>query len=178
MSGNTNNELYLSYLNQSVLPRISYRKLQASYDSDDKLYANVVLATLHHAFTRIHGTNFIDETICPDTVILPAVIRSQDTGNLCIGLVTLDMSSSGEHWYTGFLSEYGIVADDTTDKGELRDYVDRFIPYDYWYTPRVKGDIHVDCTKAPPEVKQMLNATTMDPKALAAALKQQSSHER
>lgn len=34
---------------------------------------------------------------------------------------------------------------------------DNFIPYDYWYTANVKGDIHVDFYNVPEDVENLLD---------------------
>ena len=45
--------------------------------------------------------------------------------------------------------------------GRLPKYMkENFIPYDYYYTPEILGDIHTDKNNAPDEIKTMLmNAT-------------------
>lgn len=40
-----------------------------------------------------------------------------------------------------------------TDRNYLRE---NFAPYDYWYTPTVEGDIHVDFENVPESVQSLM----------------------
>lgn len=68
--------------------------------------------------------------------------------------VTLDLESSGEHFGTIFMTPGGMMEQGSSflsekQKQALAEY---YIPYDYWYTPLVERDHHVDFTQMPEEV--------------------------
>lgn len=149
-------DLYIAYLNAEVIPKIDCRKLENSYYSVDKTYAKQVLGMLHNAFVQVYGTGCATAEICGEFVNVPAVIRAQKTGEICIGLVTLDLLSSGEHWDTQILTEQGVISQTSAESGNMQDRISRLIPYDYWYTPNVPNDFHVRFDLIPTEVKLML----------------------
>lgn len=91
--------------------------------------------------------------------MVPGVLQSKEKGNLCIALFELDLTSSGEHYETNFLTGYGILSQSDP---ELPDYIrayirDTFIPYDYGYTAAIPCDIHVEKSSLPEAVKEMLS---------------------
>lgn len=140
------------------------KKLSESYETDDKQYAKNVLRELHGIFVKSYGTDCIDELdeYEDEFILVPAVLRSEDTGKICIGFVYLDTSSSGEHWDTIFITEKGVHSQkDIFEKKELQE-LRFFLPYRYWYTPEYKGDIHSEIHKAPYEVKEMINYATVE----------------
>jgi hypothetical protein len=154
---------YIGHINRHILPHVDFSRLNASYASQDKGYAKQMLASLHQAFVQTYGGIDINEYTCGESIMAPAVIRARNTGELCVGLVTLDLTSSGEHWGTDFFAEHGVIPDDTVDRGELRSRIDRFIPYDYWYTVRIESDIHVDFGKVPQDVAELLHSSDTAP---------------
>jgi hypothetical protein len=147
-------DAYLDYIIRYVLPYVDYSKLNDSYASKDKKYTKRTLASLHQAFVKTYGDVM---------VVAPAVIRAKNSGELCVGLVTLDLSASGEHWGTDFLTEYGAISDNETKREERRARIDRLIPYDYWYTIVLDRDIHVDFDNVPQDVAELLNACDTAP---------------
>lgn len=153
-------ETFVNNIN-AVLQKLSLKHLESSLQSTDKSYAGEVLKEMHDAFIKTYGTDFLEEGEY-ELVNIPAVIRSSETGKLCLGIVTLDLQSSGEHWGTDFLTPYGVVSQGDPDADiNLREYIrDNFSPYDYWYTAYVEGDIHVDFDDVPEDVADLIaNAT-------------------
>ncbi len=150
-------ETFVNNIN-AVLQKVSFEHLESSLQSTDKSYAGEVLKEMHDAFVKTYGTDFLEEGKY-EFVNIPAVIRSRENGKLCLGIVTLDMQSSGEHWGTDFLTPYGVVSQgDTNADINLREYIrDNFSPYDYWYTAYVEGDIHVDFDDVPEEVEKLIS---------------------
>lgn len=142
----------------AVLKNVHFVRLECSCMSTNKSYAGEVLKEMHGAFVKTYGTDYLDNGSY-EFVSIPAVIRSQCTGKLCLGIVTLDLSSSGEHWGTDFLTPYGVVPQGDPDINvDLQKYLrDNFIPYDYWYTADVKGDIHADFYNVPEDVENLLD---------------------
>ena len=87
-------------------------------------------------------------------VMMPAVVCGRDSGIRTLALVTLDLESSGEHFGTIFMTPGGMMEQGSSflsekQKQALAEY---YIPYDYWYTPLVERDHHVDFTQMPEEV--------------------------
>lgn len=143
----------------AVLRKVSFGQLESSLQSPDKSYAGKVLKEMHDAFVKIYGTDYLDNGSY-EFVSIPAVIRSRCTGKLCLGIVTLDLSSSGEHWGTDFLTPYGVVSQGDPDmNADLQQYIrDSFVPYDYWYTADVERDIHISLDGMPEDVADLIAA--------------------
>ena len=140
-----------------VLRKVHLVRLECSCTSPNKSYAGEVLKQMHEAFVQTYGTDSLDEGSY-EFVSIPAVIRSRNSEKMCLGIVTLDLESSGEHWGTEFLTPYGVVSqgDPNTDEALQRYIKDNFIPYDYWYTAEVEGDIHVGFDKVPEDVAGLI----------------------
>ena len=70
----------------------------------------------------------------------------------------LDVESSGEHWGSTFFTPFGIIEDDFSELTESqKKYVkNEVLPYDYWYTVKVDGDIHVDFEAIPRMVENLI----------------------
>ena len=141
----------------AVLRKVSFGQLESSLQSPDKSYAGEVLKEMHGAFVKTYGTDYLEEGEF-EFVNIPAVIRSRNTGKLCLGIVTLDLESSGEHWGTDFLTPYGVVSQgDPNMNADLQQYIrDSFVPYDYWYTADVERDIHVSLDGMPEDVADLI----------------------
>lgn len=156
-----NNELqtiYIEKLNKDILPKLDFKKLHESCNSSDKQYAKEVLKSVHDAFIQVYQTDYLTDKEF-EFVLVPAVIKARKTGNVSIGIVTLDIGSSGEHWSTIFFTDKGLIddQDESFSKAE-REYIDaNFIPYDYWYTVDVERDHHMDFENVPEEICEMLN---------------------
>ena len=87
-------------------------------------------------------------------VMMPAVVCGRDSGIRTLALVTLDLESSGEHFGTIFMTPGGLLEQGTSSLSEKQKQAlaEYYIPYDYWYTPLVERDHHVDFTQMPEEV--------------------------
>ena len=152
---------FLCAVQFDILPHVDFTLLEASYKTPENTYAKQVLATIHQAFTKAYGGEVLSCDRNGDFVDVPAVIRAKSTGELCVGLVFLDLSSSGEHWSTSFLTKYGMLTQDMVGDPVQKKRIRRMIPYDYWYTPHVAGDIHVNFFNIPVEAKELLQAKGM-----------------
>jgi len=153
---NTPVERYIDHINEKILPHIDYEKLQASYGTD-VVYAKEILQLLHAAMVDIYGSarpaaHHGDEGF----VVIPGVVRGRESGEMCVVLLDLDLSSSGEHWGTSFLCEHGVVEQGDFDSPISRAVCERFVPYDYGCTADIPGDIHVDQAKLPAQLKTVL----------------------
>jgi len=158
-------EKYADELNNNILPNIDYNKLQESY-STDMVYAKGVLNRLDKAMEAAYGTVALSHDDGDDGfVLVPGVIRGRESGNMCLALLELDLSSSGEHWGTSYLCKYGVVsqtaAGNDPETGEAAQAMAKemnkaFIPYDYCYTAAVLGDIHVQPSQLPKELREVI----------------------
>lgn len=141
----------------AVLKNVHFVRLECSCMSPNKSYAGEVLKQMHSAFVKTYGTDYLDNGSY-GFVSIPAVICARNTGKLCLGIVTLDLESSGEHWGTEFLTPYGVVSQGDPDtNADIQQYIrDNFIPYDYWYTADVDGDIHAGVDEMPEDVQSLI----------------------
>ena len=95
-----------------------------------------LLNALHQGVQVVYGTEIFDRDTAGGYVLLPGVVQSKDTGELCIALLELDLQSSGEHCATDFLIRYGCISQ---SEQEMPDDVRKFLretygAYDYGYT--------------------------------------------
>ena len=151
------NQLFINKVNE-LLKKVNFRKLDYSCNVGDKAYARNFLDEMHKAFVDVYGTDYLD-CASGEFVDLPAVIRGEKTGKIAIGLVNIDLQSSGEHYGSYMFTEIGVV-DDTGSKVSERmsDYISKmFIPYQYWYTPYVSGDHHVNFDNMPDDVAAIMD---------------------
>jgi hypothetical protein len=106
LSAKSGRRRYIEFLNTEILPFIDYQKLNKSYETD-MVYAKGILNRLHEAMVTAYGSNTLDGM--EDFVVIPGVVRGRESGKLCIALLELDLSSSGEHWGTKYMSKYGVI---------------------------------------------------------------------
>ena len=148
---------YIERLNM-LLKTVDFTRLDRSCNSKGDAYAREILKQIHDLFTEVYQTDSLDYEY--EFVDVPAVIRGRNTGHLCLGLVTLDLQSSGEHFGTWFFTPRGVI-DQGFEKMRPEDelYLKAvYIPYDYWYTVYIQRDHHVDFDHVPEKVAAMLNA--------------------
>ncbi|MDR1537882.1 MAG: hypothetical protein LBU32_07775 [Clostridiales bacterium] len=168
MKAKSKTERYIDHINAHILLLIDYSELHASYETDME-YAKGVLNRLHEAMVEVYGGETLGETDGDGGfVIIPGVVRGMDSGKVCLALLELDLSSSGEHWGTDYLCKYGLISQD----GASTDYTPRvpdirklvtekmnaaFVPYEYGCTARLPGDIHVRKSALPEAIRDVLN---------------------
>lgn len=166
MSEKSKLEQYVDDINAHILPFIDYDRLQTSYDTDMD-YAKGVLNRLHEAMKNAYGGERLGEWDGDEGfVMIPGIVRGRENGNMCIALLDLDLSSSGEHWGTSFLCKYGVIPQTgaDTDNGNnsalvshMRELSAAFVPYDYCYTAALPDDIHVRHATLPADLKAVLD---------------------
>ena len=129
------------------------------WDNYPSSYAGEVLRQMHDGFVSAYGSDYLEDGSY-SFVHIPAVIRSRQSGKLCLGIVTLDLESSGEHWGTEFLTPYGIISQNDPDlDNDMKKYIrEQYIPYDYWYTADVENDIHISFDNVPESVSDLIAA--------------------
>jgi hypothetical protein len=147
---------YIEYINENILKLIDYDKLYESYKGD-MVYAKGVLHSLHKAMIEIYGSETFTKDDGDDEgfVLVPGVLCGMNSGEICLALFSLDLTSRGELWGTYFLCEAGPVSQDSkTETGEA--VRNRYIPYAYYYTADIPFDIHVKYCAEVPEIKAIL----------------------
>lgn len=154
-------EAFIKNLNE-ILTDIDFAKLDASCNSDEDGYAKETLKKMHDAFVEVYGTDYLDSGY--EFVELPAVIQGRGTGHIGLGIVTLDIQSSGEHQGTFFLTPRGVIDQGGGDmpKPHSQYLKDNYAPYDYWYTVMLERDHHVDFDNVPEKVIDLLNGCQPD----------------
>lgn len=147
---------YIERLN-AILPTVDFAKLDRSCNSNNDEYAKEILKQMHDLFIEVYRTDNLDSGY--EFVEVPAVIRGRKTGHIGLGIVTLDLQSSSEHWGTFFLTPRGVI-DQGFEKMKPADskYLSAvYVPYDYWYTVSIEHDHHVDFDSVPEKVAKLLN---------------------
>lgn len=148
---------YIERLN-TLLQAVDFARLDRSCNSKDNVYACEILKRMHDLFTEVYQTDSLDYEY--KFVDVPAVIRGRNTGHICLGMVTLDLESSGEHYGTWFFTPRGVI-DQGFEKMPSEDelYLRAvYTPYDYWYSVYIQRDHHVDFDHVPAAVAAMLDA--------------------
>ena len=100
-------QAYIDKLNKDIFPQLDFEKLHESCNADLQ-YAKDVLKNLHDAFVDVYQTDSLSDRDF-EFVLVPAVIQAEKTGTLSLGILTLDIASSGEHWGTIFFTDQGLI---------------------------------------------------------------------
>lgn len=132
-----------------VIKDVDLARLDASCNSEQTDYASETLLAMHRAFEEVYGEGYVQEAY--GMVMMPAIVREDDSGVYALSIVMLDLESSGEHWETRFLTPMGVLDQQSSElSDEQRAYLKKnFASYDYWYTPLVERDHHVDFASMP-----------------------------
>lgn len=151
------NSDYLIRVNK-ILKEIDFEKLDGSCNGSDKSYAKEILRKLHDELMTVYGTDYLDWR-SGDFVDIPAVIKGRNSGHVSLGLVTVDLESSGEHYGTYIFSRKGVIdhGDDAITEAAQNFLNTLYIPYDYWYTPYIEHDHHVDYENIPDDVREIMS---------------------
>lgn len=162
MSGEDLQAAYIERLN-TLLETVDFTRLDRSCNSKTDGYAREILKQMHDLFLEVYHTDDLNYSDY-EFVDVPAVIRGRNTGHIGLGVVTLDLQSSGEHNGTWFLTPRGVI-----DQGfeEMKPADEKYlasvyIPYNYWYTVYIQRDHHVDFDHVPAKVAGMLDACYPD----------------
>lgn len=138
-----------------VVENVDLMELAISTNGPDRSMAQNTLAQMQNTFEKVYGTEPLKYS--NGTVSMPAVIEGKNTGVKCLGIVTVDLKSSGELWDTTFFTPTGAVRQqEMGSKPRIKEYLEEhFIPYNYWYTPEVENDFHVNFSEMPEEIREM-----------------------
>ena len=121
---------FINKINE-ILEKTDFKLLNMSCNSENTSYAAEKLFAMHQAFEEVYGEGYVEEGY--GMVMMPAVIRGRESGILSPG---------------GPLVQ-GYVYLTEEQKQAIKEY---YVPYDYWYTPLVERDHHVDFTDMPDSV--------------------------
>ena len=145
----------------SILEELDFEELERSCNGSDPSYAQEILQRMHQAFLNIYRTDCLTDPGL-SLVELPAVIRGKRTGEVTLGLVTLDLAASGGRWNTVFITPVGVLSQNKEQMSRIqRTYLlEKFMPYDYWYTPEVPCDVHINYENVPYKVVRLATACT------------------
>lgn len=149
---------YIDAINK-LLKEVNFVELWKSCNRYDQTYAQEFLQKMHQAFVDTYGADHLNGEVL-DLVDLPAVIRGKKNGITYLGLVTVDLESSGEHYNTVFFTDRGVL---DQMNGDIKDprrkpFFEQLGPYDYWYTPEIPTDIHVNFEGLPNLVERLLRS--------------------
>lgn len=151
-----NLEKYIDKVNNEVIPNISVKNMIDAYEQKDMSYPTEVIKMLHEAFVEVYEG--IDLNHSMGMVKVPGVVKAAD-GKFYPALMDIDCASSGEHWGTVFFTPQGIYYD-ADENPEVQKVTSGFVPYQYWYTPYMQCDCHVDWEACPLTALEMLENAT------------------
>ena len=155
-------EIYINNINMRI-NEFDFEKVAKSYKSPDHTEAKQLLKILHEEFCESFGTNSVDDLLDGDDVFIhiPVVMKSHNTGEICVGLVYVDTESSGELYAAQFALSDGFVSLDNNDKtNPMVQEQMRFGSFDYWFTVDYYDDIHSKQGQVPEEIKEILDYVT------------------
>ena len=144
---------FFDKINDEILAYIDWNNIRNAYKTGNMDAPAELLKSLHEKFVDVYGTDSLDDDY--GFVMVPGVAKGED-GNIYVALLELDISSSGEHWGTVFFTPQGAV-DGNENQADAQEILHQIGVYDYWYTPELERDHHVDWSRCPDEVKEMLD---------------------
>ncbi len=154
-------EQYIAKVNDEIIPNIEWKEMQRAYDYYDTDYPSELLKQLHSSFVETYGTDEIDSDM--GFMLVPGLVKVAN-GDIYPVLLDIFTVSSGEHWGTTFFTQYGVLSDredkESSQGQAVWEILRHFLPYQYWYTPKIEGDIHVEWDNCPNDVQSMLKAAT------------------
>ncbi len=150
---------YIDYINKNVLSGINYARLQKDYQTKSRFYTKSVLNGLHQGVLKVYKTERFEwEEDREGYMLLPGILCSRETDNICIALLELDLFFSGKLNGIDFLTKYGCI---NPDDEQMPETVRRFLQgtygtFDYGYTVFLKDDIYADRAHLSEDVRQIL----------------------
>jgi len=157
----TKDTVFINNLNMRITEeKIDVTKAADSYKSEDKTEAKDLLKSMVEAFKDTYSVTDIDKIASDGEgfIHLPAVIKGCKSGALCVGLVYVDLQSSGELHNVQFALPGGFYEEYDKDMPKEAKNVRKEIgEYDYWYPFDYSGDIHTNFNNVPDDVQKMLD---------------------
>lgn len=156
----------------TILEDVDFEDLDRSCNGIDPTYAQEILQQMHQAFLNIYRTDCVTD---PELTVveLPAVVHCKRSGSVALALVSIDLTASGKRRNTALITPLGVLSENQKKMSRIqRSFLtERFMPYDYWYTPEVPCDIHIDYDHVPHKPMRLLTACTgMLPEHIAMQL--------
>lgn len=143
-------EDFAKYLNCEVIPSFNFDSLGKPESVKELLKA------MSDKFREIYGADELSADM--EFVLVPAVIKPEEHSELFAGIVQLDLTSSGEHYGTDFITQFGVINCVSDDLLAVhKKYLRLLHPYDYFPTIQYPGDIHVDWRKCPKEAWDIID---------------------
>lgn len=139
---------------------VDIEKVVASYKTEDMIEAKKLLKSLTEEFKETYDVETIDEMVDDEDelVYIPAVIRGKESGAICVGLILVDLQSSGEPHGAQFVLHDRFYDEYEKDiPKEVMNARERIGNYDHWYPLDYSGDIHVDFNNVPEDAQKMLD---------------------
>ena len=152
--------VYINNLNMRLIEEnIDLEKVIASYKTEDKTEAKILLKSMLEAFKDTYSVTNVDEISDKGEEIayLPVVIKGRESGELCIGIVMVDLQSSGEMHSAQYLIHNGFYEEDDVMSKKVKMIREKIGIYDYWYPLDYTGDIHVNFENVPDDVQKILD---------------------
>lgn len=129
--------------------------LNRSVNGPDTTLAHETLQKMQEAFEEVYGEEPMAWS--EEYILAPAVFKGRESQVNALGLVVLDLQSSGEHCGSIFFTPEGIIQqNEIADHPNIAQYLkENFNSYEYWYTPAVEHDIHMDFENVPEDVQKL-----------------------
>lgn len=142
-----------------ILRELDFEELDRSCNGRDPSYAQEILRKMHQAFLDIYGTDCLTDPAVT-VVELPAVFRGRHTGEVAIGVVAIDLTAKGCIRNAVLLTPVGVLNQSKEKLSRIQKtyLMEKFVPYDYWYTPEVPCDIHIRYDNVPYKAVRLLTA--------------------
>ena len=147
------NKNFYNALNNDILPQIDWDALGDCYNERNYESMRGLLQKMHDAFVDAYGSDSLNRDM--GFVTVPGVALNNDS-QICLVLLDIDTSSSGEHWGTTFLTPHGIYQDGENCHPMAKSFASNMIPYDYWYAAVFDGDHHVNYESCPQDIYKMI----------------------
>ena len=142
-----------------ILRELDFEELDRSCNGRDPSYAQEILQKMHQAFLDIYGTDCLTDPAVT-VVELPAVFRGRRTGEVAIGVVAIDLTAKGCIRNAVLLTPVRVLNQSKEKLSRIQKtyLMEKFVPYDYWYTPEVPCDIHIRYDNVPYKAVRLLTA--------------------
>lgn len=152
-------EVFINNINMR-LDEFNFEKIVESYKTPEFTEAKELLKMMHQEFYDTFGTGSIDDLLDGEDLFfpIPVVMKSKKTGEYCVGLVHVDITSAGELYGVDFAFDNGIVSQDDYDKSNpMVEKKNEFGNFDYWFVADYQDDIHSTKGPVPEDVQRILN---------------------
>ncbi len=151
-------ETYTKSVEYDIIPNIDFKKLSEAYDNSvkyDDSYIKEIMKELHERFVEIYGTDTVTED--DGYLAVPAIVESEQTGDIYPAILGIDFSSAGEHWKTMLITPDGVRKQNCDENtAEENEFFEKICPYKYWYTVGFTNDIHVDLDECTYDILSIL----------------------